>query len=155
MTEQPPILAEKTASVRPDLTYPRLEPLLRALNRLKSDISGVEAHHPGLGNELSSLCETVIAELNSFYSDNEEGQKADRDNLKVSSDKQAAIPDLIPRVKHGANPVLSAIDKAGGQLITGLDKAGDGIIFILGKLFANHLPEANPGTLSEADLLNR
>jgi len=154
MTEQPPTFAEKTASSRRHLTSQKLEHLLRALNRLKSDISGVEVRHPGFGSELSSLCDTVIADLNSRDSHSGEGEQADRDNLNVTLDKQIAMPELIPTVKHKGNPIISAIDKAGSHLITVLDKTGDGIIFILGKLFTDSSAKANSGTSAEADLSN-
>ena len=151
MTEQPPAFAETTASSQSHLASQKLEHLLRALNRLKSDISGVEAQHPGFGSELSALCDTVIAGLNSLNSQYGVGQQADRDNLNVSLDKQAAMPELTRTAKHNTNPVLSVIDKAGSHLITGLDKTGDGIIFILGKLFAKRAAKAKSGTPAEAD----
>ncbi len=151
MTEQPPTCAEKTASSRRHLASPKLEHLLRALNQLKSDISGVEARHPGFGSELSSLCDTLIADLNRHDLHNREGQQADRDNLNATIDKQI-MPELIPTAKYHTNPIISAIDKAGSHLITGLDKTGDGIIFILGKLFTDSSAKANSGTSPEADL---
>lgn len=151
MTEQPTTLAETADSVRHTVASQKLEYLLRALNQLKSDISDVEARHPGFGSELSSLCATVIAGLNSLNSNDSADQPGDRDNLNVTSDTQIAIPALIPSAKHGANPVTMIIDKTGSHLITGLDKTGDGIIFILGKLFANHDKKAKPGTPAKAD----
>jgi hypothetical protein len=152
MTEQPPAFPETTASSQRYPASQKLESLLSALNRLKSDISGVEARHPGFGSELSSLCDTVIADLDNLNSRIKENQQADRNNLNVTSDKETATPGLTPTTKHNANPVLSVIDKAGAHLITGLDKTGDGIIFILGKLFANRVTKAKSTTPAEADL---
>jgi hypothetical protein len=154
MTEQPPISAAKTPTGRPDLNSLRPEHLLSALNRLKSDISGVEARHPGLGSELSSLCEMAIAELDSRDSRREDARQAGRDNPGVATVEPADMPELAPTDRHKSNAVVSAIDKAGSHLITGLEKTGDGIIFVLGKLFANRLPKANPSSPTEADLLN-
>jgi hypothetical protein len=154
MTEQPP---DFTGTAEPGQQHPasqRLERLLRSLNRLKSDISDVEARHHRFGSELSSLCDTVIADLNSLNSQNSAGQQADRDNLNVNLDKETAMPELVPTAKHNTNPILWAIDKAGSHLITGLDKTGDGIIFILGKLFTNRISKAESGTPAEADLSN-
>ena len=151
MTEQPPAFPETTASSQSHPASQKLEGLLSALNQLKSDISGVEARHPGFGSELSSLCDKVIADLDNLNSLNSVRQQANRDNLNVTSDKETAMPELTPTTKHNANPVLSVIDKAGAHLITGLDKTGDGIIFILGKLFAKRAAKAKSGTPAEAD----
>ena len=152
MTQQPPAFAETTASSQHHPASQKLEGLLNALNQLKSDISGVEARHPGFGSELSSLCDTVIADLNSLNSHNREGLQADRDNPDVASANQTAVPELIPAPKHDTNPVLLVIDKAGSHLITGLDKTGDGIIFLLGKLFTSRVPKAKSRTTAEAEL---
>ena len=151
MTEQPPAFPETTASSQRYPASQKLESLLSALNRLKSDISGVEARHPGFGSELSSLCDSVITDLNRLNSPDRGVQQATPNDLDVTSGKQAALPDLIPTAKHATNPVFSVIDKAGGHLIKGLDKTGDGIIFILAKLFAKRVTKANPGTPSETD----
>jgi len=135
MTEQPPTFPETTASSRHHPASQKLERLLSALNRLKCDISGVEARHPGFGSELSSLCDTVIADLNSLNSHNRAGQQADRDNHNITIDKPATTGESLLPPNKNANPISAAIDKAGSHLITGLDKTGDGIIFILKKLF--------------------
>ena len=152
MTDQPTAFAETAASSQHYLASQKLDHLLRAINQLKSEISGVEARYPGFGSELSSLCDTVIADLNSRNTQNSVGQQADRDNLNINLDKEKAMPELIPTAKHNANPLSSVIDKAGSHLITGLDKTGDGIIFILGKLFINRISKAEPGAPAEADL---
>lgn len=136
------------------MNSPRPEHLLSALNRLKSDISSVEARHPGLGSELSSICEMAIAELNSRDAHREDARQASRDNPDVATVEPADMPESAPTDRHKSNPVVSAIDKAGSHLITGLDKTGDGIIFVLGKLFANRLTKANPSSPAEADLPN-
>lgn len=152
MTDQPPQFAETARPGRHHLTAQKREYLLSALNRLKSDISGVEARHPVLGSELSSLCDTVIADLISLNSQNNTDQQSDRDNYNVALSKETPMPELIPASKHMANPVSSVIDRAGGHLITGLDKTGDGIIFILGKIFNNRVSKAGRGSPAEADL---
>lgn len=151
MTDQPPASADISASSQQTMASQKLEHLLSALNRLKSDISGVEARHPGLGSELSSLCDTVIADLNSLNYRDLAGQITDRDNLSITSERQATVPALIPVVKHGTNPIISAVDKAGSYLITGLDKTGDGIIFVLEKITATRVVQAKTGTRTEAD----
>ena len=152
MTDQPTAFAETAASSQHYLASQKLDHLLRAINQLKSEISGVEARYPGFGSELSSLCDTVIADLNSLNSHNSEGLQADRDNPDVASAKQTAVPDLIPAPRHDTNPLLLVIDKAGSHLITGLDKTGDGIIFLLGKLFTSRVPKAKSRTPAEAEL---
>jgi hypothetical protein len=152
MTEQPPALAEKTDSNQRQLTSQKLEGLLRALNQLKSEISGVEARHPGFGSELSSLCDTVIAELDSLNSNSGEGRQAERDNINITIDNPAATGEPLPPLKQNVNPISSVVDKAGSHLITGLDKTGDGIIFILEKLFTNRVAKAKSITPAEAEL---
>ena len=151
MTDQPPPFAEKTALNQTHLTSQKLEGLLRALNQLKSEISSVEDRHPGFGSELSSLCNTVIADLNSLNSHNGEGQQADRNDLNITIDKPAVSGELPPPFKQNTNPISAAIDKAGNHLIKGLDKTGDGIIFILGKLFTGRAARADSVTSAEAD----
>ena len=155
MTEQPPAFAETTAASQYYPASQKLEHLLSALNQLKSDISGVEARHPAFGSELSSLCDTIIADLNSLNTQNSVGQQDDPGYLNVSLDNETPAPELIPTAKHDTNPLLWAIDKAGSHLITGLDKTGDGIIFLLEKLFTNHVAKTKPGTPAEVDLSNR
>ena len=152
MTEQPPAFTENAALSQQQPASQKLESLLTALNRLKSEISGVEARHPGFGSELSALCETVITELNSRDSRREDVPQVDRNSPCIITVEPADMPDLAPTAKRKSNSVVSAIDKAGSCLITGLDKTGDGIIFILGKLFTNRLPKAGPGVTAEADL---
>jgi hypothetical protein len=111
----------------------------------------VEARHPGFGSELSSICDTVIADLINLKQTDREIQQAAQSDLNVTQGKQAAILDPVPTAKHGANRVSSVVDKAGNHLIKGLDKTGDGIIFILGKLFANRVTKAKSVTPAEAD----
>ena len=151
MTEQPPAFPETTASSQRYPASQKLERLLSALNRLKCDISGVEARHPGFGSELSSLCDMVIADLNSLKQPDREIQQATQSNLNVTQGKQTAILDPVPTAKHDTNPVSSVIDKAGNHLIKGLDTTGDGIIFILGKLFANRVTKAKSANAAETD----
>jgi len=145
-------LAEKTDSNQRQLTSQKLEGLLRALNQLKSEISGVEARHTGFGSELSSLCDTVIAELDSLNSNSGEGRQAERDNINITIDNPAATGEPLPPLKQNVNPISSVVDKAGSHLITGLDKTGDGIIFILEKLFTNRVAKAKSITPAEAEL---
>jgi hypothetical protein len=151
MTEQPPDFTGTTAPGQQHPASQKLEHLLRSLNRLKSDITDVEVRHPGFGSELSSLCDTVIADLNNLKLPDSEIQQAAQSDLNTSQDKQAAVPDQVPSAEHDTNPVFSVIDKAGNHLIKGLDKTGDGIIFILGKLFSKRAKKADSGTPAEAD----
>ena len=148
---QPPAFAENTASARRHPNPQKLDGLLGALNRLKSDISCVEARHPNFGSELSSLCDTVINDLNGLNSRNGEDRQADRNNLNLMADEPAEAGEPLPPPDQKANALAAAIDKAGSHLITGLDKTGDGIIFILGKLFTNRAAKADCGTPAEAD----
>jgi hypothetical protein len=149
MTEQPPAFAEGTALTQRHQASQKLEGLLGALNRLKSEISGVEERHPGFGNELSALCNTVITDLNSLNAHNSGGQQADRDNLTIATGKPAAGEP--PPLNQNTNPIALVIDKAGSHLIAGLDKTGDGIIFLLGKLFPVSAAKADSGNPAEAD----
>jgi hypothetical protein len=150
MTEQLPAFAEGTALTQRHQTSQKLEALLGALHRLKSEISGVEERHPGLGNELSSLCDTVITDLNSRHVHDSGGQPADRGNLNITLDKPAA-GEPLPPLNQNTNPIAAVFDKAGSHLIAGLDKTGDGIIFLLGKLFPVSAAKADAGTPAEAD----
>lgn len=152
MTEQPPTFAEKTDSTQRQLTSQKLEGLLRALNQLKSEISGVEARHPRFGSELSSLCDTVIAELDSLNSNCGEVRQAECDNINITIDESAAAGESLPPLKQNIHPLSMVIDKAGGHLITGLDKTGDGIIFILAKLFSGRAAKADSETSPESDI---
>jgi hypothetical protein len=151
MTEQSPDLSEATAAGRQHRSSQKLERLLKSLNRLKSDISEVESRHPGLGSELSSLCGTIIADLNSLNPPDRQAQQPAGNGPSVTSAEQEALPELAPTTGSAANPVFSVIDKAGTHLIKGLDKTGDGIIFILDKLFTKRVIKANPGIPPEAD----
>ena len=152
MTEQATASTEFKSSSQPAVTSQKLGHLLDALNRLKSDISCVEARHPAFGNELSSLCDTAIADLNSLYSLDSAAKQNYKGCQDAGPDGPPDTPAPTPGIKRGANPIASAIDRAGSGLITGLDRTGDGIIFILSKLFAERAPRAGTGAPAEADL---
>jgi len=147
----------------------RLESLLISLIELKSSFMEVEARHPALGNDLSSLCGLVISHLErpdtaaaepvSIAPSNCEDKPLPRSTVSPvprlidSCTPQSQPPSrpgpsetnvsisrsvwqtggLAPKPDNGSRPA-NLFNRAGGRLIHGIDKAGDGIIFVLEKL---------------------
>jgi len=105
--------AEQIVPASEDTYQDRRNRLIISLNELKSRISHVEQQHPYLGNDLSSTCDRAILSL---------------------QDTAAATKTVIAQPPaHKINPLSRALDKTGSCIVNGLDKMGDGIIFI----FAN------------------
>ncbi len=131
----------------------RLESLLCALIELKSNISMVEQQHPSLNNDLSSLCDLVIDHLNRPLETTVSESTPESSNLpdepKIST-SQAVEQMENPPVSSGCppsselnempvikrHPFSSIFDRAGDYLVTGLDKMGDGVIFVFEKLLS-------------------
>jgi hypothetical protein len=153
MTQQP---SSNTGKHLQDTNLPgrdRLESLLCALIELKSNISVVEQEHPSLSNDLSSLCDLVIDHLNRppdttpLESTPESNNPPEQHEISSSL---AAGHEENPPVSSGCPPssklnvipitnkhALSSIfDRAGDYLETGLDKMGDGVIFVFEKLLS-------------------
>ena len=153
MTEQPPA---NTGKSLPDTYLPgqdRLESLLCALIELKSNISVVEQQHPSLSNDLSSLCDLVIEHLNrptdttpleSTPESNNQPEQTEISSSKTAEHKgnppeSSGYPpssELNGMPKINRHPLSSIFDRAGDYLETGLDKMGDGVIFVFEKLLS-------------------
>ncbi|OGO18459.1 MAG: hypothetical protein A2Z02_02305 [Chloroflexi bacterium RBG_16_48_7] len=130
----------------------RLESLLCALIELKSNISVVEQQHPSLSNDLSSLCDLVIDHLNrppdTTALESTPESNSPQEQPEISS--QEAVHRENPPVSSGCPPsselsgipvknrrgISSIFDRAGDYLETGLDKMGDGVIFVFEKLLS-------------------
>jgi len=101
-----------------DADYDRRKHLINALNELKSNIAHVEQRHTYLRSDLSSTCDKAILSL--------QGKAAATGTINSTSPMA------------GTNPLSLALDKTGTHIINGLDKMGDGIIFLflkIGKVF--------------------
>jgi len=94
--------------------------MIDALHELKNNIARVEQSHPYLGNDLSSTCDRAISALQDSP-------------FRQYSAEAAEIIKASPQPTR-INPLSLAIDKTGDFIIGGLDKMGDGIIFIFRKI---------------------
>jgi hypothetical protein len=103
-----------------DAHYNRREHLVNALNELKSNIARIEEQHTYLGNDLSSTCDRAILSLQ------------DSPSLQDTELPAQSISARSPAPK--INPVSQTLDKCATYIIKGLDKMGDGIIFLLVKM---------------------
>ncbi|MBN1691574.1 MAG: hypothetical protein JW901_11180 [Dehalococcoidia bacterium] len=127
----------------------RLESLIHALIELKSNIAVVEQRHPTFSNDLSSLCDIVIEYLRrpedacppqspepciSFQP--EPCRTFDYVPEAIVPDEALACAALIKAPQEKPNPIAAVFDRAGDGMIKGLDKMGDGIIFIFEKLLS-------------------
>ncbi|MBN1376178.1 MAG: hypothetical protein JXA01_08495 [Dehalococcoidia bacterium] len=128
----------------------RLESLISALIELRSNIAGVEQSHPSFSNDLSSLCDTVIEHLC------RPEEAAPLQDLQPCGSLQPGLcnspyletlpekvttnpPDhaALPAASQSKPNFLAAIfDRAGDGMIKGLDKMGDGVIFVFEKLLS-------------------
>jgi hypothetical protein len=111
---------EQTVPVSADTCYDRRKHLINALHDLKSSISRVEQLHPYLRNDLSSTCDKAILSL----------QDSPCMQDTVASTGTISAPPRAPKI----NLLSLALDKAGTFIISGLDKMGDGIIFLFLKV---------------------
>jgi len=112
--------AEQTVPQSADACYDRRRHLISALHELKSRISGIEQQHPCLRDDLSSTCDKAILSLQDDH--------CLRDTVLLTE----SISDRSPAPK--INPVSLTLDKTATYIINGLDKMGDGIIFLLLKI---------------------
>jgi hypothetical protein len=94
----------------------RRKHLINALNDLKSNIARIEQQHIYLGNDLSSTCDRAIMSLQG--SPCRQGSETPTEG--------AGSPPQGPRV----NGISLTLDKTAAYIISGLEKMGDGIIFI-------------------------
>jgi len=100
--------------------YDRRKSLVNALHELKNRISSIEQQHPSLRDDLSSICDRAILSLQ----DSPTLQNA------PSVIETVSAPPPVTRT----NPLSLAVDKTGAFIISGLDRMGDGIIFIFAKI---------------------
>jgi len=118
--------SDQAISEYADAHYDRRTHLINALNELKSNIARIEQRHTYLGNDLSSTCDRAILSL-------QDGPCRQDTELPTQS-----ISARSPAAK--INPVSQTLDKCATYIINGLDKTGDGIIFLfvkIGKAFGN------------------
>jgi len=94
--------------------------MIDALHELKNNIARVEQSHPHLGNDLSSTCDRAITELQEIHR---------RQSMTGARD----TAETAPRTTR-TNPLSQIVDKTGACIISGLDRMGDGIIFIFAKI---------------------
>ncbi|MFA5066016.1 MAG: hypothetical protein WC566_11200 [Dehalococcoidia bacterium] len=120
MVLQTPTGSDQAMPAQADITGDRCRHMMAALHELKSNIARVEQSHPHLGNDLSSTCDRAIVELQEVHC--RQGSAGTPETIKTSS--QAS----------GTNPLSQTIDKIGGCIISGLDRMGDGIIFLFAKI---------------------
>jgi hypothetical protein len=109
-----------------DADYERRNHLISGLNELKSNIARIEQYHIYLGNDLSSICDKAILSLQ------DSPGLQDRELPAQSISARSPAPKI--------NPVSQILDKCATYIINGLDKTGDGIIFLfvkIGKAFGN------------------
>jgi hypothetical protein len=153
MTQQPPL---DTGEHLQDTYLPgqdRLESLLCALIELKANISLVEQQHPALSNDLSSLCGLAIEHLNrpldrsELESMPESGSPPHQIEIPLSQtpEQKNDLPgssgcpqssELNSTPLRNSNPLSSMFDRAGDYLVAGLDKMGDGVIFVFERLLS-------------------
>jgi hypothetical protein len=133
----------------------RLENFRSAVFELKYTISHIEKKYPFLGNELSSLCEETISRLSwpadAGISPEAMGPAslpppaaaaditAHAASAEVPLTAEApALPviEVKPVLNNNGNRVAYSLDAAGGILVKGLDKMGDGIIIVFEKLLS-------------------
>jgi len=120
MVLQSPPASEQAVLQSADACYDRRRRLISALRDLKSSISGIEQQHPCLRDDLSSTCDKAILSLQ------------DDPCLQDMEPLTESISDRSPAPK--INPISLAIDKTATYIINGLDKMGDGIIFVFAKI---------------------
>ncbi|MFA5079391.1 MAG: hypothetical protein WC541_07900 [Dehalococcoidia bacterium] len=94
--------------------------IISALQELRSNIARIEQDHPRLGNDLSSTCQRVITELEDIHPPRPDA--VTQETIAAGSRSTAS------------NPLARAIDKTATCIISGLDRTGDGIIFIFSKI---------------------
>jgi hypothetical protein len=134
----------------------RLENFRSALFELKYNISHIEKKYPFLGTELSSLCEETITRLPWPSSTEMSSVEMETASLPLPvAAGDIAVPDapavevtfsvgpsgppvieVTPGPNNNGNRVAYSIDAAGGILVKGLDKMGDGIIMAFEKLLS-------------------
>jgi len=120
MVLQSPPASERTVPQSADECYDRRSHLISALHELKSRISGIERQHPCLRDDLSSTCDKAILSL--------------QDDPCLQGKVAEIEPAGAPSPAKAINPLSLFLDKAGACIINGLDKMGDGIIFLLLKI---------------------
>jgi len=114
MVLQSPPASEQAVLQSADACYDRRRRLISALHDLKSSISSIEQQHPCLRDDLSSTCDKAILSLQ------------DTEPLTESISDRSTAPKI--------NPISLSLDKTATYIINGLDKMGDGIIFVFAKI---------------------
>ena len=154
---------EDSALCPPDKVEDPIESLLSALHQLKANISSVEEDHPRLRKDMSELCDLVITHLTrpveeqiadvlegptlSTCEETAELEEPVTDDplishyleyLHRSHSPGYEPPDTPPPPPQSTavNPFSKAVDTTGNHLVWGLDRMGDGIVFVIEKLLS-------------------
>lgn len=145
---------EGSKSPRPQPGQDSLESLIISLIELKSNIMRVEEQHPAMGCDLSSLCDIVIEHLNRpddalppvetpLHVQIAEASVPGRGGNDNPWHKSKPAVQTAPEAhepgnpkKNKANPVAAAFDRTGDYLVRGLDRMGDGVIYVFEKLIS-------------------
>jgi len=117
------------------------EILLFALQELRYEISCIEQKHQFLGTDFTSLCDDAISRLQThspLYCADPSGHHEKSENMSLremeqrinSPNIQPGKPVILASTINHRNLLTSAFDSAGHYLEFGLDKMGDGIIFV-------------------------
>jgi hypothetical protein len=132
----------------------RRENFRSAVFELKYNICHIEKKYPFLGTELSSMCEDTISRLSwpspadilpvnnqpsSLPVLIENSAQPDSVPAGIPAPVEQSLPSAVevsPHVTGSGNPVAYGLDAAGGVLVKGLDKMGDGIIIAFEKLLS-------------------
>jgi hypothetical protein len=128
----------------------RIDFFLAALQEFRTRLSAIETQHPFLRHDFSSACDDAISRLSSAESlpENISPPSCEEPPGGFKFD-DAALCDYVaheiarelPLAQTRNNPVVNTLDRAGGYLVLGLDKMGDGIIMA----FESILKLGNPG----------
>ena len=118
------------------------EILLFALQELRYEISCIEQKHQFLGTDFTSLCDDAISRLQThppLYSVDPSRHHEECEEIRSLREMeqrsnppniQPGEPVILASTINHRNLLTSAFDSAGHYLEFGLDKMGDGIIFV-------------------------
>ena len=128
-------------------TKERAELLLSSLERLRAEVSVIEARHGILKADYTKICEDAILKISSMKTDLEKDIESKIGDSEVFKPKMSNLEarfklGLVPAETYlTQNDVVNEditappgglqyiIDKVAGSIEFGLDKMGDGIIF--------------------------
>lgn len=140
---------------RTDMGQVGRERFIASLVKLKSDIEHAESQLPSLGNELSSLCETAIEHLLMPDEGGMSMSPAPASLRATESEATQGMPSEpeTERLKS-TDQRVGVFNNEGGFVGKGLDRMGDGIIYVFEKLISIGSPkkkktaEATPASMN-------